>query len=59
MLSILYHILFLIFTIYVFAESAYYALFEINNQKNKTGGICVIIFAFFCVIIGNIVIWMN
>ena len=59
MLGILYHSLFSIFTIYVLIESIHYGLFEINNKKNKFGGIIVISFALFCIIFSNIVVWIN
>ena len=59
MLSNLYHIIFLFFTIYVLIESIYYGLFEIKNKKNKFGGICVISFAFICVLFCNIIVWLN
>lgn len=59
MLDILYHIVFLLFTIYVLIESISYAIFEIKQQNNKFGGSCVIAFSIFCVVLGNIVVWRN
>ena len=59
MLSTLYHIIFLIFTIYVLIESIHYAIYEIRNKKNKFGGICVITFSIFCILFSNIIVWMN
>lgn len=54
-----YHILFLVFTIYVLIESIIYSLSEIKNEENKFGGISVIAFATFSIIFSNIVVWMN
>lgn len=59
MLITLYHILFSLFTIYVFVESVSYGIFEIKSQNNKLGGISVITFSIFCILIGNIVAWMT
>lgn len=59
MLNLMYHVLFLIFTIYVLIESISYGIFEIKKEENKFGGSCVIAFGVFCVIFGNIVVWMN
>lgn len=33
------------FIIYLFLKSIYYGIYEINNKKNKTGGITVIVWA--------------
>ena len=35
----------IIFLIYAFIKSIYYGKFEINNKKNKPGGLAVYIFA--------------
>lgn len=54
-----YHILFLIFTVYILFECISYSIFEIKTQQNKFGGTCVILFSIFCVIFSNIVVWVN
>ena len=59
MLSFFYHVLFLIFTIYVLVQSVSYGLYEINEQKNKFGGRIVILFTIFSVIFSNIIVWKN
>lgn len=59
MLSLFYHILFLIFTIYVLIQSISYGLYEINEQKNKSGGTIVILFTIFSVVFSNIIVWQN
>ena len=56
---ITYHILFSIFTIYVLVNSTSYGIYEIKNEKNKTGGIAVISFTVFSVIFSNIMVWLN
>ncbi len=59
MLNIVYHILFLLFSIYILIESIVYSIYEIKNEKNVFGGICVIAFSIFCIIFCNIVVWMH
>ena len=55
----IYHILFLIISIYVFLKVIGYALYEINTLKNKTGGIIVIATSFLIIIFSNIIIWLR
>ena len=59
MLSIVYHVLFFLFTVYVLIESISYTIFEIKEQNNKFGGTCVMLFSIFCIILSNIIVWMN
>lgn len=59
MLNTTYKILFSLFTIYIFIESVSYSIFEINEQKNKFGGTCLLIFNLFCFILSNIIVWLN
>ena len=59
MLSFFYHVVFLIFTIYVLIRSVAYGLYEINEQENKFGGRLVIFFTIFSVVFSNIIVWQN
>lgn len=59
MLNLFYHVLFLIFTIYVLIKSISYGLYEINEQKNKIGGRIVILFTIFSVVFSYIIVWQN
>ena len=59
MLIFFYHVVFLIFTIYVLIRSVAYGLYEINEQKNRFGGRLVILFTIFSVIFSNIIVWQN
>lgn len=59
MLDLVYHVLFLLFTIYVLIESISYAIFEIKEQKNTLGATSVVAFSVFCVVFANIVVWKN
>jgi len=59
MLSLFYHLIFLIFSVYVLIRSIAYGLYEINKQENKFGGNLVILFTIFSVIFSNIIVWQN
>ncbi len=59
MLNLLYHTLFLIFTLYVMIQSISYSLYEIRHEKNTTGGKFIIVFTIFSVIFSNIMVWQN
>lgn len=59
MFNFLYHILFVLFTIYVLINTISYSLYEIKKRNNKTGGIFVIVFTIFSVVFSNIIIWQN
>lgn len=59
MLTVFYHILFLIFTLYTLVQSVSYGFYEIKEQGNKMGGITVILFTIFSAIFSNIIVWQN
>ena len=59
MLTLFYHIAFLIVSIYVLIKSISYGIYEINNEKNTFGGHLVIWTTVFIVIFDNIVVWQN
>ncbi len=57
--NFVYHILFLIISIYILLKTIGYALYEINTIKNKPGGIVIITFSIFVVIFANVMVWLN
>ena len=57
--NFVYHILFLIISIYILLKTIGYALYEINTIKNKPGGIVIITFSIFVVIFSNVMVWLN
>lgn len=59
MFNLFYHILFLLFTIYVLIQSVSYSLYEIKHEENKLGGSIVILFSIFSVVFSNIMVWQN
>lgn len=59
MLSLFYHLLFLVFSVYVLIQSISYGLYEINEQKNNFGGKIVVLFSIFSIIFSNIIVWQH
>ena len=53
--SIIYFIVFLIFTLYILLKTIGYAIYEIKEQNNKIGGIVIISFSILVVIFINVV----
>ena len=59
MIDLIYRIVFLLITILIVFNSISYAFYEMKNEKNKYGGICVIIFTIFSSIFSNIMVWQR
>ena len=59
MSNIVYHVLFLIISLYILLKAIGYAWYEINTIKNKSGGITVIAFSVIVVILSNVMVWLN
>ena len=52
MVNNLEFIAYILFLIYIFVSSIYYAIYEIKNKNNKFGGISVVCFTLISVIFG-------
>ena len=59
MLNLTFKIIFLVFTIYSLIHSISYGINEIKNEKNKYGGLSVILLTIFGTIFSNIIIWIR
>ena len=59
MVNIFFHFLFLVFSLYVFLKTVFYALYEIKTQSNKSGGVAVIVFTVIVLIFANIVVFLK
>lgn len=59
MLTLFYHITFLLLSVYVLIKSISYGIYEMKEEKNKFGGNLVIWTTVFIVIFDNIVVWHN
>lgn len=55
----IYNVVFLIITFYIFLRTIAYGIYELKEKNNKTGGICVIAFSLFSIVFSNIMMWTN
>lgn len=58
-MSLLYHIVFVIITIFILLKIIFYGLYEINTQNNKSGGIAIICFSILVIIFTNIIVFLR
>ncbi len=57
--TIIYHVLFLLISVFICLKTIGYALYEINTLNNKLGGISIITFSILVVIFANVMVWLN
>lgn len=55
----IYNIVFLIITIFIFIRVLAYALYEIREKNNRVGGISIILLSIVSVICSNIIMWIT
>ena len=58
-MGLIYNIIFLITTVFIFFRSIAYGIYEFKNENNKFGAVFFILFAFFAVLFSNIMMWIN
>ena len=56
MIDLVFHVLFVIASLYVFLKAVFYAVYEIKTQDNKAGGIGVIVFSVIVIVFANIIV---
>ena len=56
-ISFLHYIIFVILILYCFFKTISYAIYEIKQESNKSGGIIIICFSIICVIISIIALY--
>lgn len=59
MVSLIFNILLSLLSIYILLKVLGFALYEIKEMNNKSGGIIVISFTILVVIFSNYVIWTS
>lgn len=59
MSNIIYFIIFLLISLYILLKVIGYAIYEITEFKNKSGGISVIVFSVIVVIFANIMVFFS
>ena len=57
--TIIYHVLFLLISVFICLKTIGYALYEINTLNNKLVGISIITFSILVVIFANVMVWLN
>ena len=58
MVSVVFHVIFSLITIYFLLQIIGFALYEINTLNNKIGGIAVVTFSIVVIVFANIVVWL-
>lgn len=58
-MSLLYHLVFVIITIFILLKIIFYGLYEINTQNNKSGGIAIIFFSILVIVFTNIIVFLR
>lgn len=58
-MNLLYHFIFIIFTISILIKTIFYGLYEINTENNKSGGIAVICFSLLVSIFADVIMFFR
>lgn len=58
-MSLIYDIIFLIFTLYILLRCIAYGIYEIKQEENKFGGILFIVTGVVAVVFSNILMFIN
>ncbi len=59
MTVLIYDLVFLLLSLYILGKTIGYAVYEIKQFNNKSGGITIIIFSVIVVIFSNLMMWIN
>ena len=59
MTSIIYDLIFLVISIFILLKVIGYAVYEIKELNNKSGGIAVISFSALVVVFANVMMWIR
>lgn len=58
-MNFLYHFIFIVVTVFVLIKTIFYGIYEINTEKNKSGGIAIIIFSILVVVFSNLMTFIR
>lgn len=58
-MKLFFHFSFIIITIFILIKTIFYGVYEIKTEKNKTGGIAVIMLSIFTTILANIIMFFR
>lgn len=56
MSTLIYQLIFIFITIFIFFKTVGYAIYELKEKENKVGAITVIAFSFLVIVFSNIAI---
>ena len=59
MVKLFFHFSFIVITIFILIKTIFYGVYEINTEKNKTGGIAVILLSIFTTVLANIIMFFR
>lgn len=59
MFNYIYNFIFIFASTIIMLKAIAYGLYEINNEKNKHGGIAIISFSVLVTLFVNIVVWIR
>lgn len=54
MSTIIYQLIFIFITIFIFFKTVGYAIYELKEKQNKIGAITIICFSFLVIVVSNI-----
>ena len=55
--DIIFHFIFIVVSLFILIKTIFYGVYEIKTEKNKSGGISVIVFSVFVVLFCNVVVF--
>ena len=58
-MKLFFHFSFIVITIFILIKTIFYGVYEINTEKNKTGGIAVILLSIFTTVLANIIMFFR
>ncbi len=59
MVKLFFHFSFIVITIFILIKTIFYGIYEINTEKNKTGGVAVILLSIFTTVLANIIMFFR
>lgn len=58
-MKLFFHFSFIVITIFILVKTIFYGIYEINTEKNKTGGVAVILLSIFTTVLANIIMFFR
>jgi hypothetical protein len=58
-MNLFFRFIFIIVSIFILIQTISYALYEINTNNNKSGGIAVICFSVLVIVFTNVMVFIN